>query len=81
MCASASKTELGAPVEELYAAFDFTPLGSASIGQVHAATLLGGQEVVVKVQHEGIEQTVTHRPADHAAGGRPGHALRVGHPL
>ena len=50
--------ELSAPVETLYAAFDFDPLGSASIGQVHAATLEGGMQVVVKVQHHGIEQTV-----------------------
>ena len=50
--------ELGAPVEELYAEFDFVPLGSASIGQVHAAELMSGALVVVKVQHFGIEQTV-----------------------
>ena len=42
--------ELGAPVEELFAAFDPLPLGSASIGQVHKAVLRGGETVAVKVQ-------------------------------
>lgn len=50
--------EFGAPVEDLYAEFDFVPLGSASIGQVHAAELPGGVPVVVKVQHDGIEAVV-----------------------
>jgi ubiquinone biosynthesis protein len=40
---------LGAPVTALYAAFDERPLASASIAQVHAATLHDGSEVVVKV--------------------------------
>ena len=35
-----------------------TPIASASIGQVHRATLLDGQEVVVKVQRPGIEDEV-----------------------
>ena len=42
--------ELGAPVDELFAAFDPVPLGSASIGQVHKAVLRGGETVAVKVQ-------------------------------
>ncbi len=42
--------ELGAPVEEVFASFDPVPLGSASIGQVHRAMLLGGETVAVKVQ-------------------------------
>jgi ubiquinone biosynthesis protein len=42
--------ELGAPVEEVFAAFDPDPLGSASIGQVHRAVLRGGRIVAVKVQ-------------------------------
>src|SRR5437588_5911728 len=44
------KTELGKPVEELFAAFDDQPLASASIGQVHRAVLADGRRVVVKVQ-------------------------------
>jgi ubiquinone biosynthesis protein len=50
--------ELGQPVEELYTTFDFEALGSASVGQVHAATLRDGTEVVVKLIHAGIEETV-----------------------
>lgn len=50
--------ELGAPPETLFTAFDPAPLASASIGQVHRATLPDGTAVVVKVQHAGIEDTV-----------------------
>ena len=42
--------ELGAPVEEVFSAFDPVPLGSASIGQVHRAVLRTGEVVAVKVQ-------------------------------
>jgi len=47
--------ELEAPVEDLFATFDDTPIASASIGQVHRATLVDGQAVVVKVQRPGID--------------------------
>jgi ubiquinone biosynthesis protein len=50
--------ELGAPVDELLLSFEDVPIASASIGQVHRATLLDGQQVVVKVQRPGIEATV-----------------------
>ena len=39
----------GKPVEELFESFDEKPLASASIAQVHSATLNGGEQVVVKV--------------------------------
>ena len=52
------ETELGQPVEELFAEFDDVPIASASIGQVHGARLLTGEDVVVKVQHVGIEEIV-----------------------
>lgn len=48
------ESELGGPLEELYAEFEEQAFASASIGQVHRARLLTGQWVVVKVQHEGI---------------------------
>ncbi|MFO1532586.1 MAG: ABC1 kinase family protein, partial [Thermoplasmatota archaeon] len=46
---------LGQPPEKVFAAFDTTPIASASIGQVHRATLADGTVVAVKVQHPGIE--------------------------
>ena len=52
------RTELGRPVEELFAEFDDKPLASASIGQVHAAKLVTGEKVVVKVQRDGIETKI-----------------------
>jgi len=44
------------PVEVLFQSFDTTPLASASIAQVHAATLADGYEVVVKVVRPGIRK-------------------------
>ena len=49
---------LGKPVEELFASFDTKPLGSASIGQVHKATLFDGTVVAVKVRRPGVVDTV-----------------------
>ena len=42
--------DFGAPLEDIFASFDETPLAAASIAQVHAAVLLTGEPVVVKVQ-------------------------------
>ena len=50
--------ELGAPVCKLYATFEPEPLAAASTAQVHRATLLDGQQVVVKVQRPDIDVTV-----------------------
>ncbi|WP_174566968.1 ubiquinone biosynthesis regulatory protein kinase UbiB [Rhodanobacter sp. B05] len=47
--------QLNASTDQLYASFDETPLASASIAQVHAATLRDGREVVVKVLRPGID--------------------------
>ncbi|MBT8072042.1 MAG: ubiquinone biosynthesis regulatory protein kinase UbiB [Gammaproteobacteria bacterium] len=45
---------LGQPVGEIFATFDTNPLASASIAQVHPATLHDGREAVVKVVRPGI---------------------------
>ncbi|UOQ99588.1 AarF/ABC1/UbiB kinase family protein [Hymenobacter sp. 5317J-9] len=50
--------ELGRPISEVFSEFDDTTLGSASIGQVHRARLLTGEEVVVKVQRPGVRDKV-----------------------
>lgn len=44
------EAQLGLSLARLFEDFDPTPLAAASIGQVHAATLPGGEKVVVKVQ-------------------------------
>ena len=49
---------LGKPVEELYTSFERTPMASASVAQVHAATLPDGKQVVVKVVRPGIEPVI-----------------------
>ena len=48
----------GQPLSALFAAFSPQPLASASIAQVHAARLLNGREVVVKVLRPGIETVI-----------------------
>ncbi|CAN5367901.1 hypothetical protein BH09MYX1_BH09MYX1_27330 [soil metagenome] len=48
------ESELGAPPGELFKSFEVAPFASASIGQVHRATLDDGTVVAVKVQHPGI---------------------------
>lgn len=50
------EAELHRRVEEVFASFDFEPLASASIGQVHRAVLEGGEAVVVKLQRPGLDE-------------------------
>lgn len=50
--------ELGRPVSEIFAEYSPTPIASASIAQVHRASLLNGEEVAIKVQRPGIEQII-----------------------
>lgn len=52
------ESEFGRPIDEIFASFEEKPLGSASIGQVHRATLPDGKEVVVKVQRPGVYTTM-----------------------
>ncbi len=48
------EAELGGSIDEFFSCFEYEPLASASIGQVHAATLRNGTAVVVKVQKPGV---------------------------
>lgn len=48
--------ETGRPVHETFSEIDPTPLGSASIGQVHRARVKSsGAEVAVKVQYPEVQ--------------------------
>lgn len=55
---AAIETALGKSIAELFAAFDHDALASASIAQVHTATLHNNIDVVVKVVRPGIERTI-----------------------
>ena len=50
--------DLGRPLAEVFTSFDRTPLASASIAQVHSATLRTGEWVVVKVQRSRVAPLV-----------------------
>ena len=52
------RAELGKPPRELFAAFEAEPISAASLGQVHAARLHDGREVVVKVQYPGVDKAL-----------------------
>ena len=58
LVAEVIRVELGGLPEEVFEHFEHEPWASASIGQVHAARLPGGAEVVVKVQRPGVIPTV-----------------------
>ncbi len=49
---------LGTDASDLFSELSLEPLASASIAQVHAATLISGEEVVIKVIRPGIEKTI-----------------------
>ncbi len=52
------ESELGQPVEKIFDSFDETPLGAASLAQVHRA-VLKGKPVALKVQRPGIVETTS----------------------
>ena len=55
----------GKKVEEVFAEFDNKPVGSASIGQVHKATLKDGTRVAVKVQYGAGNERVMRNDIKH----------------
>ncbi len=52
------EASLEKPLEEAYSSFEARPVGTASLGQAHAARLPDGRPVVVKVLHRGIDGSV-----------------------
>lgn len=52
------EAELGQSIDALFRRFEREPLAAASLGQVHAAELPDGAQVVVKVQRPDIQQGV-----------------------
>ncbi|GAB3365545.1 AarF/UbiB family protein [Lysobacter rhizosphaerae] len=52
------EAELGVRPSHLFETFDDVPLGSASLAQVHRATLRDGRDVAVKVQRPGIRRLI-----------------------
>lgn len=53
------ESELGAAPSDIFLDFDDSPLASASLGQVHQATLKDGRKVVVKIQRPNIIESLT----------------------
>jgi ubiquinone biosynthesis protein len=52
------EADLGRPLESVFSHFERTPVAAASIAQVHAATLVTGESVVVKVQRPAVATLV-----------------------
>jgi ubiquinone biosynthesis protein len=54
------EAELGQPIEKNFSSFTLSPLGGGSVAQVHAATLLDGTKVAIKVQRPNIAKVIAH---------------------
>jgi predicted unusual protein kinase regulating ubiquinone biosynthesis (AarF/ABC1/UbiB family) len=52
------RKELGSPLGRVFSDFDERAFAAASIGQVHRATTVDGDEVVVKVQYPGVAEAI-----------------------
>jgi ubiquinone biosynthesis protein len=52
------REDFGKTPDALFASFDRTPVASASVAQVHRATLASGEEVAVKVRRPGLDDIV-----------------------
>ena len=52
------ETAFGQTADELFGSFEIEPLAAASVAQVHAATLPGGESVVVKILRPGVRRSI-----------------------
>ncbi len=50
--------ELGAPPEEVFREFEWSPIAAATIAQVHGARLRDGRDIVVKVQRPALQARI-----------------------
>jgi len=50
--------ELGAPIDDLFAEFERTPIAAASLGQVYCGVLADGSPVCIKIQRPNVEEVV-----------------------
>ena len=48
----------GSTWREQFSSFDYQPLAAASIGQVHRATTLSGEEIALKIQYPGVRRSI-----------------------
>ncbi len=71
----AVETELQRPLSDVFASFNEEPIASASLAQVHKATLKDGRVVAVKVQYPGIQETVETDLREHPV--PPAHPLAL----
>lgn len=52
------ETALGNPIEHIFSDYDAEPLASASVAQIHGATLKNGRKVVIKAIRPNIERII-----------------------
>lgn len=52
------RSDLGRPIEQVFAEFTDVPMAAASIGQVHRAVLPDGRQVAVKIQYPGAADAI-----------------------
>lgn len=52
------QAELKNPADEIFGSFDMSAFASASMAQVHRATLKSGEKVVLKIQRPGIGEVI-----------------------
>jgi predicted unusual protein kinase regulating ubiquinone biosynthesis (AarF/ABC1/UbiB family) len=52
------RQELGGPLSDVFSEFDEQAFAAASIGQVHRARTVDGDDVVVKIQYPGVAEAI-----------------------